>query len=192
MNIANQITILRVLISLLCMGLILRFSLASLILGFFLFLLASFTDFLDGYIARKKNKISDLGKLLDPLADKVLIIGVFLALLEKGLVNSFLVILIMIREFLITGLRLFALRQNKVIAAQSFGKHKTLTQMLAIIFIFILIITEKALPKLGISWGWFREFRKITVFLIMVWVAGITLISGGMYLWKNRKIIKSL
>ena len=60
------------------------------------------------------------------------------------------------------------------------------------IFIFILIITEKTLPKLGISWDWFKDFRKITVFLIMIWVAGITLISGGMYLWKNRKIIKSL
>ncbi len=192
MNIANKLTLLRIFASFLCMGLVLRFSLISLILAFLLFLLASFTDLLDGYIARKKNITSDLGKILDPLADKVLIIGVFLAFLEKGLVNSFWVILIMIREFLITGLRLFALRQNKIIEAQSFGKHKTFTQVIAIVFIFILIITEKTLIKLGLLWGWFKEFRSITIFLIMLWVAIITLVSGGLYLWRNRKIIKSL
>lgn len=192
MNIANRLTILRIVISFICMGLILKFSLFSLTLSLFLFFLASFTDFLDGYIARKKSLVSDLGKILDPLADKVLIIGVFLAFLEKGLVNSFLVILIIIREFLITGLRLFALRQNKVIEAQGFGKHKTFHQIMAIILIFILVITEKVLIKLGISLVWFKEFRIITVFLIMLWVAIITLVSGGLYLWKNRQIIKSL
>ena len=174
------------------MGLILKFSLPSLVLGFIIFILSSLTDFLDGYLARKNNIVSDLGKIIDPIADKILIIGTFLAFLEKGLVNSWIVILIMVREFFITGLRIFALRQHKVIDAQYLGKHKTFTQIIAIILIFILLITEKILYKYDISWIWFKDFSSVTIFLTMVWVAIITLVSGVIYLWKNRKIIKTL
>ena len=102
------------------MGLILKFDLRYLTLGLIVFIFASFTDFLDGHIARKKSVISDLGKIMDPVADKILIIGTFLAFLEKGIVNSWLVIIIMVREFLITGMRLFALRQDKVIDSEEF------------------------------------------------------------------------
>lgn len=129
---------------------------------------------------------------MDPIADKILIIGVFLAFLEKGIVNSWLVILIMLREFFITGLRIFALRQKKIIEAQYFGKHKTVTQIIAIIIIFILMIIEKSIEYFSINWSWFHEFRGVTIFLTMVWVAIVTLISGITYLWKNRVIIKSL
>lgn len=192
MNIANRLTVLRIFLAFLCMGLILKGSLPSLSLGLLVFLFSSFTDFLDGYLARKKNAVSDLGKIIDPVADKILIIGVFLAFLEKGIVNSWLVILIMVREFLITGLRIFALRQHKVIEAQYFGKHKTVTQVFGIMLIFILVIIEKGIVAYGITWEWFKEFRSITVFLTMIWVAIITLVSGIIYLWRNRKIIRTL
>ncbi|MBN2121032.1 MAG: CDP-diacylglycerol--glycerol-3-phosphate 3-phosphatidyltransferase [Candidatus Omnitrophica bacterium] len=191
MNIANQLTVLRILLTFLCMGFILKCDLYSLLAGLGVFVIASLTDFLDGHLARKKGKISDLGKILDPLADKILIIGTFLAFLEKGIVNSWLVIVIMIREFLITGLRLFALRQNKVIEARYLGKHKTVTQSAAIIVIFILVIIEKITLNLN-AWGWFKDFRSMAIFLLMVWVAILTVISGIVYLWKNRTIIRSL
>lgn len=192
MNTANKLTVLRIVLAFVCMSFILKFSLSFLIIAFFIFILSSFTDFLDGYIARRKNTISDLGKIMDPIADKILIIGVFLAFLEKGVVNSWLVILIMLREFFITGLRIFALRQKKVIEAQYFGKHKTVTQIIAIIIIFILMIIEKSVTHFSINWSWFSEFRGVTIFLTMIWVAIVTLASGITYLWKNRAIIKSL
>ena len=192
MNIANQLTILRIFLAFICMGLILNFSFSSLVLGLIIFILSSLTDYFDGYLARKRNIISDLGKILDPIADKILVLGVFLAFLEKGLVNSWLVILIMIREFFITGLRIFALRQGKVMEAQSFGKHKTVTQITSIIIILILLIIERVVLNLPQPWVWFEEFRSITTFWAMVWVAIVTVGSGVIYLWKNRLIIKSL
>ncbi len=192
MNISNQLTILRIILAFLCMGFILNFSLISLSIGFLAFIIASVTDYLDGFFARRNNIISDLGKILDPIADKILIIGVFLAFLEKGIVNSWLVILIMIREFLITGLRIFALRQGKVLEAQFFGKHKTVTQMVSIFLIFILLIIEKSAPLMNITLDWFKDFRSQAVFLTMVWVAIITILSGIIYLWKNRTVIKTL
>ena len=191
MNIANKLTVLRILLAFICIGLIRQFTLPSLYGALAVFSLAALTDFLDGYFARKRNAESDLGRIIDPIADKILTIGVFLSLVEKGLVNSWLVILIILREFLITGLRIFALRQNKVLEAQYFGKHKTVTQIAAIILILTLLIIEKT--TLGLpGWAWFKGFRSVTVFAVLVWVAVITVVSGIMYLWKNRKLIKSL
>ena len=192
MNISNRLTILRIILAFLCMGFILNFSLLSLSIGFVAFIIASLTDYLDGFFARKRNIISDLGKILDPIADKILIIGVFLAFLEKGIVNSWLVILIMIREFSITGLRIFALRQSKVLEAQFFGKHKTITQMFSIFIIFILLIIEKSAPLFNLRLAWFKDFRSQAIFLTMVWVAIVTVASGLIYLWKNRTVIKTL
>ena len=191
MNIANKLTILRILLAFLCMWLIIRFDLASLSLGLLIFMLASLTDFLEGHLARKKETVSDLGKILDPVADKILVIGIFLAFLEKGIVNSWIVIVIMVREFLITGLRLSALRQNKVMEAKYFGKHKTLTQSIAIILIFILVIIESITAAKAI-WPWFPAFRSTAIFLTMIYVAILTVVSGVIYLWKNRTVIRSL
>lgn len=192
MNLANKITILRIILSFFAMGFILRYTLFSLSLGFLCFLLASFSDFLDGYIARRRTIVSDLGKLLDPLADKVLIIGVFLSFLEKGVVSSWPVILIMVREFLITGLRILALRRRKVIEAQVFGKHKTVTQILAIVVIFLLLIGEKIIFRFNLRGEWFLKFKSLAIFLVMLWVVIVTLFSGFLYLWKNRTLIRSL
>ena len=116
MNIANKLTILRIFLSFVCIGLILKNNFVSILIAFIVFILASVTDFLDGFIARKKNLISDLGKLLDPIADKILIIGVFCAFLELGIVNSWMVSLIMLREFIITSLRLYSLNKGAVLA----------------------------------------------------------------------------
>ncbi|MFC1514635.1 CDP-diacylglycerol--glycerol-3-phosphate 3-phosphatidyltransferase [Candidatus Omnitrophota bacterium] len=191
MNTANKLTVLRIFLAFICMGLILRFDLTSLIFGFIVFMLASLTDLLDGYIARKQKTVSDLGKILDPVADKILVIGIFLAFLEKGLVNSWLVIIIMVREFFITGLRLSALRQNRVMEAKYFGKHKTLTQSIAIMLIFILVIIERVTSGMG-TWPWFGAFRSTTIFLTMAYVAALTVLSGIIYLWRNRTVVKSL
>jgi CDP-diacylglycerol--glycerol-3-phosphate 3-phosphatidyltransferase len=187
MNIANKLTILRIILSFICMALSMGGSLSMLIAALTVFVIASVTDFFDGYYARKYDLISDLGKILDPIADKVLIIGVFLVFLYKGVISPWAVIIIMGREFLITALRMFALKNNTVIAAKSWGKHKTVSQITAVIVIYLLMIIE----KLALPWPWYETVMHRTIFVLMVWVALITSVSGAVYVWQNRKLIRS-
>src|SRR5512135_1783965 len=99
------------------------------------FILACATDFLDGWIARARHQVTDFGKIMDPVADKVLVLGVFLSFVQMQLVPAWMVIVIIIRELLITGMRFLAIRKGRVLAAESAGKHKTVSQMIAIFFI---------------------------------------------------------
>ncbi|OQX81922.1 MAG: CDP-diacylglycerol--glycerol-3-phosphate 3-phosphatidyltransferase [Candidatus Omnitrophica bacterium 4484_70.1] len=187
MNIANRLTLLRVFLSFLCVGLILKNTLVSLILALLLFILASSTDFLDGYIARKKKIVSDLGKLLDPIADKILTIGVFCAFLQLQVINAWIVILIMVREFTITGIRLFALNKGIVLEARRIGKHKTFSQLLGIFLIFFALIGHKKFPTSYL----FAFLYYLFVPLVMWYIVIVTLLSGIYYLWLNRNIIKT-
>lgn len=146
-----------------------------------LFILASLTDFLDGYIARKYNQITTFGKFLDPIADKVLVFTALLYLMVQmpDRVAIWGVMVIIVREFLVTGVRLIAVEHGKVIAASHLGKYKTLTTMLAIIMFL------------------FNDFRLTLIHPNLVWVTNIvyyiaiffTVWSGFDYLYKNREII---
>ncbi len=98
-----------------------------------IFIIASLTDWLDGYIARSRNLVTDFGKLFDPLADKVLIFAALAALLARGIAPMWMVVVIITREFLITGLRGIAATKQKVLAAERIGKHKTVSQLIAIL-----------------------------------------------------------
>jgi CDP-diacylglycerol--glycerol-3-phosphate 3-phosphatidyltransferase len=188
MNIANRLTILRIVLAFMSMWFALSDEPSYLIAAFIFFIVASITDFFDGYYARKLNIISDLGKILDPIADKILVIGLFTVFVYKGLVSPWALILIVARELWITGMRMFALRRGQVLAAKSFGKQKTVSQMIAIIVIFLFIIIQRYQPP----WPWFKPFMSGTIFLVILWVVTITVLSGIMYWWENRKIIRSL
>jgi len=153
-----------------------------------MFLLASFTDFLDGFIARKYGKVSDLGKLLDPIADKILILGVFLAFLVLGLVNIWMIIIIMMREFIITGVRLFGLTRGYVLEAKRFGKHKTASQMVGVNYIFIVLILSRIFKNSDII----NFLYEKGIPLLMWYIVIVTAFSGIHYLWANRKIIRNL
>lgn len=187
MNIPNRLTILRIILSFICIGFILQNSLFSFLIAFVIFSLASITDFLDGYIARKRNLISDLGKILDPIADKILIIGVFCAFLELGIVNSWMVSLIMFREFIITGLRLYGLNKGIVLEAKNFGKHKTVSQVIGIFVILIALILSKIMPGSLIVSFLFGKFIPALMWYIVI----ITVSSGIYYFWVNRKVIRT-
>lgn len=187
MNLPNRLTFLRVLFSFLCVGLILKNTFFSLVLALFVFIIASFTDYLDGLLARRNKLVSDLGKLLDPIADKILIIGVFLAFLELGVVNTWMVTAIMLREFVITGLRLFVLSKGSVLEAKRFGKHKTFSQVLGIFFIFGILILSKKNPESFFTQTLYPFFIHIVMWYIVI----VTLFSGIYYLWANRKLIKT-
>ncbi|HDN86403.1 MAG: CDP-diacylglycerol--glycerol-3-phosphate 3-phosphatidyltransferase [Candidatus Omnitrophota bacterium] len=187
MNLANQLTFLRIILSFLCVGLTLKDTFLSLIIAFFTFVVASLTDYLDGFIARRKNLVSDLGKLLDPVADKILVIGVFLAFLELGVVNTWMVVVIMLREFVVTGIRFLGLNRGVVLEAKKFGKNKTFSQILGIVIIYLILILEKAYPKNYIV----RILSGQFIPLLMWYIVGVTLFSGVYYLWANRRLIRT-
>ena len=158
-----------------------RITIASLF-----FLIASLTDFLDGYIARKLNLVTDFGKLMDPLVDKILTSAVFIILSKEDMIPAWITITIISREFLVTGLRLLASNQGKVLSADSLGKWKTTSQIIvASYFLTILGSNEPILKYLK-----FINQPMIGDLLIIICTT-ITIISGWSYLSKNRELVKT-
>lgn len=150
-----------------------------------LFAVGSLTDWVDGWIARRNNLVSDLGKLLDPLADKILICAAFLALLERGVVPLWAAVVIMAREFLVTGLRALTAARGAVLAAASSGKWKTLAQMLYV----LLALTQMSLTE----WGGGMEKAAPLLGVpatTLLWVAvAITFASGVLYFYRCRALV---
>ncbi|MHA1276799.1 MAG: CDP-diacylglycerol--glycerol-3-phosphate 3-phosphatidyltransferase [Candidatus Helarchaeota archaeon] len=193
MNIANQLTISRIILAVICVVLIIFSTFTSLILGLIVFITASLTDLFDGYFARKRKIITDLGKILDPISDKVLMLGAFFtfALIIRGynpapLINIWFVILIAIREILITCLRLYYLNKEDVaMSAKALGKIKTVLQLSSIIYLFII-----AMFNLKTGGPVIRFVINIINPILMSVVVFMTLLSGAYYLWRNRTILK--
>ena len=185
MNIANKLTILRIILAFFCIGFILADTYNYLLIAFIIFILASITDFFDGFLARKQNIITDLGKILDPIADKILIIGVFLAFIELNVINVWVVSVIMLREFVVTSVRFYGLSKGVVLEAQMLGKHKTVSQIAGIVIIFLVLLARKVFPA-SLTVGFFYS-RFIP--WMMWYIMAITLFSGFNFFWSNRKTI---
>jgi CDP-diacylglycerol--glycerol-3-phosphate 3-phosphatidyltransferase/cardiolipin synthase len=154
------------------------------------FIIASLTDMADGKIARKYNLITDLGKFLDSLADKILVISIMLGLVYLGRLSPVLVMIIILREFAVSGLRMIAASKGEVIAARMIGKVKTVTQMVAIIYIMF----EPLLIRIfGLTYnGYPLETSAITIIgdvLFGICVI-MTIVSGIDYLIKGKKYLK--
>jgi CDP-diacylglycerol---glycerol-3-phosphate 3-phosphatidyltransferase len=165
-------------------------------LALFFFCVASFTDFLDGKIARSRNLITNFGILMDPLADKILTCSAFIAFVESTHLHAdapvkvvaWMVIIIVARELAITGLRLLAASKNVVLAAERFGKHKTISQIVAIIALLVTDAkTEWPAWLQNIFQGWSVPFAEIMLWLTVA----LTAASGLIYLWRNREIYLS-
>lgn len=177
MNTANKITILRMVLVPVFMALMLAQTDVCRIWALIVFVVASASDWLDGYIARKYNQVSNFGKFMDPLADKVLTTAAFLLLYNRIWFASVAIMLILTREFMVAGMRMNASANGTVIAANMLGKVKTVVQMIAIIASIALSITV------------FPENTAILMTNIFVWVSTvITVISGIDYLWNNRQV----
>lgn len=178
MNLANKITIFRVLlvpIFILVLYSKIRYNnfIAALI-----FVIASLTDTLDGYIARSKNMITNFGKFVDPLADKILVSAALISLVEMGKIPAWVVIIIIAREFLISGFRIIAASEGITIAASPLGKIKTITQLIAIILLLI-----NNFPFYLIN---------IPVDMILLYISlFFTVLSGIDYIYKNRSALKT-
>ncbi len=192
MNLSNKLTLSRIMMTFLIMFLLFVHGLTAKVFALIIFLLACLTDFLDGWIARLRNEISDFGKIMDPVADKVLTLGIFLSFVELQLIPSWMVIIIIIREFLITGLRLFAIKKGKVLAAESSGKHKTVSQMVTIFFILLFVVFRES----GVSFAFwnqgFQDGFRIAILILMSLTVALTVCSGFSYVWQNRNLVRSL
>lgn len=157
-----------------------------------LFILAGLSDLFDGQIARRRNLITNFGILMDPLADKILVCSAFIAFVGLGWIEAWMVVLVVARELAITGLRLLAASKNVVLAAEGYGKHKTISQVVAIISLLVLASYMEWGPVGRAVFGFSLIGRKPWVesfTALSVWVAVIlTFVSGWMYLWRNRTI----
>lgn len=154
-----------------------------------IFMVASFTDYLDGVIARNHGLITNFGKLFDPLADKILMAAALTMLAIERAIPAWIVIAILGREFFVTGIRQIAISQGVVLAAERLGKHKMVWQVITVIY--FLTNLASAEPMLAFTRSWFEWppfspaiFGKFTVYF----TAALTLVSGFSYFWKNRRL----
>lgn len=156
-----------------------------------LFIAAGISDFLDGQIARRRKLITNFGILMDPLADKIMVCSAFIAFIELHWIQAWMVVIVVARELAITGLRLLAASKNVVLAAEGYGKHKTISQIVAIIAILVLHCYKEWGPVGQAVFGWkIGDLPWIDRFTsVSIWVAvALTFISGWLYLWKNRSL----
>ena len=152
-----------------------------------IFAAASFTDFLDGHLARKWNMVTDFGKFADPLADKLLTTVAFIYMMRDGVCSPVVLCIILAREFAVSGLRMVAAgaKDGKVIAANMWGKVKTVLQMLSIIFYFFGM-------AIAANVSWDATVMVVGASVVLCWlVAAVTAISGIKYLWDNRSFINT-
>jgi CDP-diacylglycerol--glycerol-3-phosphate 3-phosphatidyltransferase len=153
------------------------------------FAIAAITDFLDGYIARKHNLVTNFGKLMDPLADKVLMCAGFVLLTRLELIPAWIVVVILSREFMVTGLRLLASAEGVVLAAENLGKYKTIFQIVTVIYFLLFLAAKESL--IGFLQPLFNAFYlgPDHLGMALIWTSLIlTAWSGWSYLWKNRKL----
>lgn len=214
MNLANKLTIFRIILVPVIMaipiidnlvgipGTFLGISSAFWIMNI-IFIIASITDKLDGYIARSRNEVTTFGKFLDPLADKILVLSALIILVEYGKIPSWIPIIVLAREFIVSGYRLIAVEKGgKVIAASIWGKLKTVTQMIAIIFCFLdkfsfgqfifRVSNEASMmsnsASIYMTTGQFAINIISTVMLVISVIA--TIFSGADYLKNGKDLLK--
>lgn len=177
MNVPNKLTIFRILLT----PVLVFFLISSLenkfLFALLIFSIASITDQIDGFIARKHNQVTNFGKIADPLADKILVISALLCMIQLDLITALPVIIIIVREFLVVYIRLIAASQGTIIAANNFGKIKTVSQIFAILFIFV-IMQIKAL-------------NLIPYCEPVIWISAFfSTLSGFVYVKDNMNVIR--
>lgn len=196
MNLPNKLTIFRIILVPLMViipflginGIFLGIPVSYLIIDF-IFIIASITDKLDGYIARSRNQVTTFGKFLDPLADKILVLAAMVMLVEMAKLPAWIPIIVLAREFMVSGYRLIAVEKGgKVIAASKWGKLKTVTQMIAIMLAFVDLNSFGACFSGNVQGGEFILNLIVTIMMIIQTIA--TIFSGIDYMKGAKDLIK--
>ena len=191
MNLPNKLTLSRMVLTVAFLAAIFSETRFGDTLALLFFSAAGLTDYFDGKIARRDKLITNFGVLMDPLADKILVCSAFIAFVGLKLMPAWMVVIIVARELAITGLRLLASTKQVVLAAEGYGKHKTISQIVAILAVLVLASYANWGPPGRLIFGfnlfggpwvvWFAELSK--------WVAVLlTFLSGAIYLWRNRNL----
>lgn len=190
MNLPNQLTVSRLVLTVVFVAVTALPWAYAFTVGLFLFSVASITDWLDGKIARERNLVTAFGQLMDPLADKVLMAAAFITLMEKDLMPGWLVIAILAREFLVTGLRLVAGARGAVLAADKLGKQKTIWQIVTACYLLVYLASrEEPLAWVRPLFDWPSLGFQILHPLLLGLTLATTLYSGFAYFWKNRAMV---
>lgn len=191
MNLPNKLTVGRIiLVPFFVAALLANFPLNNAV-ALIIFIAASLTDMFDGKIARKNGLVTDFGKFADPLADKILVLAALLCFVQLGICDCVAVIIVLFREFSVTSIRLIAASKGKVVAANMWGKEKTVSQMIAIIAVIAMQIVLE-LPEVGLNFINAATFEPIffVVGEILIWISVVfTIISGVVYIIQNRQFI---
>lgn len=189
MNLPNKLTVGRILlVPFFVAALMLSFSMHNLA-ALLIFIAASITDMLDGKIARSRNLVTDFGKFADPLADKILVLAALLCFVQNGWCDCVAVIIVLFREFTVTSIRLIAASKGEVIAANIWGKVKTVTQMVAIITVLVL---QSANDIVSLYFNNLEFIGGIFVIAgeVLIWISTVfAIISGVIYVVQNKHFI---
>lgn len=195
MNLPNKLTLMRILLVPFYIFFLLMPGIPHhYLISFIIFAAAAYTDHLDGKIARKYNLITDFGKFADPLADKIMILAALACFIQLGLTNAVVLIVIVSREFMVTAIRLVASAKGKVVAANNWGKAKTISQIAAVLLVMLLqyILELNHMGIISLS-----EPEKLSWYFLIageaaIWMSAVlTLISGVIYLVQNFEFIKN-
>ncbi len=174
MNLPNKLTIARmIMVPFFIAAYMLNYNIAALVI----FIVASVTDFFDGKIARSRNLVTNFGKIMDPLADKILVYSALCLFIESGIIKAWMLIIILAREFIVAGMRTVAASEGTVLAAGMSGKIKTFLQMVAVIvFLFALCLGS-------------ARSNVMMIGNVLFWASLVmTVYSGAEYVWKNRSV----
>lgn len=194
MNTPNKLTIIRiVLVPLFMLLLLWQFKWHSLV-ALLVFIAASLTDMFDGKIARKRGLVTDFGKFLDPIADKMLTTAAFLGFicLDIGYGVVWVTLIVLLREFTVSSVRMIAAARGKVIAADKWGKVKTVVQMVSIIMALTFEVLKEVLTSVGVSDNVMSLTGTVTGILVTaaIWISAVlTVVSGMNYILKNRELL---
>ncbi len=184
MNIANILTLSRIVLAAVIVWLLLLNSLNANIMATVLFIVAALTDFYDGHLAKKQGLISDFGKIMDPIADKVLLLSMFWVFAVLGMIEGWMVVVIAVREIGVTADRLWMMQRGQVLAAEKAGKIKTVCQITAVSVILLYLIVDQS------AWAmnWFYQIQQAwhgVINALMFATLCVTIYSGVAYV-KSR------
>ena len=188
MNWANRLTLSRLLLTVVFVAALNSSWQYGRTLALIIFLLAGVSDFVDGEIARRYGVVTDFGKLMDPLVDKIMVAAAFISLVPLKAVPAWAATTVVARDFLITGLRMMASAKGKVLPAEMLGKQKTSWQVVTVVFFLALLSVHELRYADETSTWWFRAWDQAGPVLVWITVA-LTIYSGLGYAWRHRALI---